>query len=85
MNLPTTPLATTATMLQKATETKPPNLNAVWKRIRMGPSVHRKMWNSSRYLKPQLLGHEVVALAGDVERHAEKDHQRTQYTEARGR
>ena len=43
------PLATTATMLQKATETNPPNLNAVWNRIRIGPSVQRKMWNSSRY------------------------------------
>lgn len=48
INLPAIPLKKTATMFQKLIETNPPNLKAVWNSTINGPSVHRKIWNSSQ-------------------------------------
>ena len=45
---PSTPLATTTTMLQNAMDTIPPTLNEVCKSTRNGPSVQHQMWNESQ-------------------------------------
>ncbi len=68
-------------MLQKATETSPPNLNAVWKRIEDRTEGAEEDVELKQVLEPKLLGHEIVPLPGDIDHNTKEDQEGSEDTD----